>query len=143
MDCSPPGSSVHRILQARKLEWVAISFSRGSPRPRDRTLNYMSIIPEAVLKIKAMKPQRDPVSHHQRVRRPAMIAHSVDQRVRRPAMIAHSVGGTERTAWTAPAHAWCGAKPQGRVGAGRRASRRITPKRVKADPWSAKNFGHQ
>ena len=36
----------------------------------------MSIIPEAVLKIKAMKPQRDPVSHHQRVRRPAMIAHS-------------------------------------------------------------------
>ena len=27
MDCSPPGSSVHGILQARKLEWVAISFS--------------------------------------------------------------------------------------------------------------------
>ena len=27
MDCSPPGSSVHRILQARILEWVAISFS--------------------------------------------------------------------------------------------------------------------
>ena len=37
MDCSPPGSSVHRILQARVLEWVAISFSRGSSRPRDRT----------------------------------------------------------------------------------------------------------
>ena len=30
MDCSPPGSSVHRILQARILEWVAIPFSRGS-----------------------------------------------------------------------------------------------------------------
>ena len=30
MDCSLPGSSVHRILQARILEWVAISFSRGS-----------------------------------------------------------------------------------------------------------------
>ena len=29
MDCSPPGSSVHGILQARMLEWVAISFSRG------------------------------------------------------------------------------------------------------------------
>ena len=29
MDCSPPGSSVCRILQARILEWVAISFSRG------------------------------------------------------------------------------------------------------------------
>ena len=36
-DCSPPGSSVHGILQARTLEWVAISFSRGSSRPRDRT----------------------------------------------------------------------------------------------------------
>ena len=37
MDCSPPGSSVHGILQARILERVAISFSRGSSRPRDRT----------------------------------------------------------------------------------------------------------
>ncbi|XDA77321.1 hypothetical protein R6Z07F_007455 [Ovis aries] len=37
MDCSPPGSSVHEIFQARILEWVAISFSRGSPQPRDRT----------------------------------------------------------------------------------------------------------
>ena len=36
-DCSPPSSSVHGILQARILAWVAISFSRGSPRPRDRT----------------------------------------------------------------------------------------------------------
>ena len=35
MDCSPPGSSVHGISQARILEWVAIPFSRGSPRPRD------------------------------------------------------------------------------------------------------------
>ena len=30
LDCSPPGSSVHWISQARILEWVAISFSRGS-----------------------------------------------------------------------------------------------------------------
>ena len=37
MDCSPPGSSVHRILQARILEWVAISFSRGPSRPRNWT----------------------------------------------------------------------------------------------------------
>ena len=37
MDCSLPGSSVHRIFQARVLEWVAISFSRGSSQPRDRT----------------------------------------------------------------------------------------------------------
>ena len=35
MDCSPPGSSVHGILQARILEWVAISFSKGSSSPRD------------------------------------------------------------------------------------------------------------
>ena len=35
---SPPGSSVHGILQARVLEWVAISSSRGSSRPRDWTL---------------------------------------------------------------------------------------------------------
>ena len=34
MDCSPPGSSVHGIFQARMLEWVAISFSRGSSQPR-------------------------------------------------------------------------------------------------------------
>ena len=35
MDCSPPGSFVHRILQARILEWFAISFSKGSSGPRD------------------------------------------------------------------------------------------------------------
>ena len=37
MDCSPPGSSVHGIFQATVLEWVAISFSRGSSQRRDRT----------------------------------------------------------------------------------------------------------
>ena len=37
MDCSPSGSSVHGILQVRILEWVAISFSRGSSQPRDWT----------------------------------------------------------------------------------------------------------
>ena len=37
MDCSPPGSCVHGILQAKILEWVAISSSRGSSRPRDGT----------------------------------------------------------------------------------------------------------
>ena len=37
MDCSPPGSCVHGILQARILEWVAISFSRRSSWPRDWT----------------------------------------------------------------------------------------------------------
>ena len=37
MDCSPPGSSVPGILQARILELVAIAFSRGSTWPRDRS----------------------------------------------------------------------------------------------------------
>ena len=37
MDCSPPGSSLHGILQARVLEWVAIAFSKGSSRPREGT----------------------------------------------------------------------------------------------------------
>ena len=37
LDCSPPGSSVHGILQARTLEWAAISFSRVSSQHRDRT----------------------------------------------------------------------------------------------------------
>ena len=37
MDCSLQGSSVHGIFQARVLEWVAVSFSRGSSPPRDQT----------------------------------------------------------------------------------------------------------
>ena len=37
MDCDPPGSFVHGISQARILEWVAVSFSRGSSQYRDRT----------------------------------------------------------------------------------------------------------
>ena len=37
MDCSLSGSSIHGVFQARVLEWVAISFSRGSFWPRDQT----------------------------------------------------------------------------------------------------------
>ena len=37
VDCSPPGSSVHGISQARILEWITTSFSRGSSQPRDWT----------------------------------------------------------------------------------------------------------
>ena len=37
MDCSPPGSSVRGVLQARMLEWVAMPSSRGSSQPRDET----------------------------------------------------------------------------------------------------------
>ena len=42
LDCRPPASSVHGILQARTLEWVAISSSRASSPPRDR--NWVSCI---------------------------------------------------------------------------------------------------
>ena len=42
MDCRPPGSSVHGISQARILDWVAISFCRGSSWPRDWT--YISCV---------------------------------------------------------------------------------------------------
>ena len=45
MDCSLPGSSVHGVLQARILEWVAMPSSRGSSRPRDGTrISYVSLI---------------------------------------------------------------------------------------------------
>ena len=37
MECSPPGSSAHGIIQGRILEWDAIPLSRGSSQPRDRT----------------------------------------------------------------------------------------------------------
>ena len=37
MDCNPPGSSVHGILRARILEWVAIPFSSGSFQPKAQT----------------------------------------------------------------------------------------------------------
>jgi len=37
MDCTPPGSSVRGILQARKLEWVSMPSSRGSFQPRGQT----------------------------------------------------------------------------------------------------------
>ena len=50
MDCSPPGSSVHGISQARVLEWVAISSSKGSSELRNRTcVSYVSCIGRRVL----------------------------------------------------------------------------------------------
>ena len=49
-DGSPPGSAVHGILQARILEWVAISSFRASSRPRYRTcVSYVSCIGRQVL----------------------------------------------------------------------------------------------
>ena len=58
MGCSPPGSSVHGILQARILEWVAIPFSRGSSQPRDWTQ-----VSHTVGKFFTTKPPGKPVQH--------------------------------------------------------------------------------
>ena len=60
MDCSPPGSSVHGILQARILEWVAISFSRGSSCSRDQTRVFH--IAGRFFIIWATREQRKPIS---------------------------------------------------------------------------------
>ena len=50
MDCSLPGSSVHGMLQARILEWVAMPSSRRSSQPRDQTrVSYVSGIGRQVL----------------------------------------------------------------------------------------------
>ena len=50
MDCSPPGSSIHAVLQARILEWVVMPSSRGSSRPRDWThVSYISCTGRRVL----------------------------------------------------------------------------------------------
>ena len=50
MDCSPPGSSVHGIFQARTLEWLAISSSRGSSQPRGLTqVSFISCIDSQIL----------------------------------------------------------------------------------------------
>ena len=53
-DCSPSGSSAHGILQARTLEWVAMPFSKGSSRPRDRTWVSCIALPTKIHLIKAM-----------------------------------------------------------------------------------------
>ena len=77
MDSSPPGSSAHGISQARILEWVAISFSRGSSWPRDRTC--ISCIGEQALYSWAAREQgkhrlkRDP-GHSQRPQAPSCLS---------------------------------------------------------------------
>ena len=68
MDYSPPASSIHGILQARIMEWVAIPFSRGSSQPRDQTqVSHMAgrffiiwATREALqYKIKSLKKKKD------------------------------------------------------------------------------------
>ena len=71
---SPPGSSVHGVLQARILEWVVISCFRGSSPPRDQTLHLLPwpqalSNPETTLCssiIPALSPCEDPIRHQER-----------------------------------------------------------------------------
>ena len=55
MDCSPPGSSVHGILQARILEWITIPFSRDLPNPGIK-LESLALQADSLLS----EPQRKP-----------------------------------------------------------------------------------
>ena len=58
MGCSPPGSSKHGIFQARILEWVVISYSRGSSQPRDWThIPYVFCIADGSLPTEYIKVQ--------------------------------------------------------------------------------------
>ena len=60
LDCTPPGFSVHGILQARILEWVAMPSSRGSSQPRDRI--HISFISRFAGGFFTAKPLRKPVA---------------------------------------------------------------------------------
>ena len=61
IDCSPPGSSVHGILQAIILDWVAIPLSRGSSQLRDRTC--VSCIGRQILDHLSHQGSKDCVTH--------------------------------------------------------------------------------
>ena len=62
VDCSPPNSSVHGILQARLLEWVAMPFSRESSQPRDRT-QVSALQVDSLLSEPPGKPSYAPYAH--------------------------------------------------------------------------------
>ena len=66
MDCSLPGSSIHGILQARILEWFAMSFSRRLSHPRDRThVSFVSCTDRCVLYYQChLGSQTGVVSHY-------------------------------------------------------------------------------
>ena len=79
MDCSPPGASVHGILQARILEWVAMPSSRGSSQPRDRTQCLphwqMSSLPLAPLE-KAIATQQPKTPRRNQYEREIFVAYN-------------------------------------------------------------------
>ena len=62
MDCSLPNFSIHGIFQARILEWVAISFSRGSSQPRDRTWVSCIAAAAAAKSLQSCPTLRNPIA---------------------------------------------------------------------------------
>ena len=62
MDCSLPGSSVHGILQASILEWVALASSRGSSQPRDWTWVYYVYLHRQAGSL-PLVPPGNPITH--------------------------------------------------------------------------------
>ena len=72
LDCSPPGSSVHGVFQARILEWVVFSFSMGSSQPRGRThvtpspalaIRFFTAAPPGKLSLLTLFPHLHVLSH--------------------------------------------------------------------------------
>ena len=76
MDSSLPGSSVHGILQARILEWAAVSFSRRSSRHRDRTRVSHTALPDPGMEPGSPTWQADP----SRPRDGARVSHTAGRR---------------------------------------------------------------
>ena len=74
MDCSLSGSSVHGIIQARVLEWIAISFSRGSSQPRNRT--QVSCIAGRCFTGKPIIPKKGNAKECSNYRTVALISHA-------------------------------------------------------------------
>ena len=75
VDCSPPGSSVHGILQARVLEWAAISFSRGSSLSRDR--NQVSCIAGRHFTLLATREALSAVQFNRHIEQPPVLSPAV------------------------------------------------------------------
>ena len=90
MDCNPPGFSILEISQARVLEWVVISFSRGSSPPRDRT--WVSLIAGKLFTVWATREAKASTRSRGRLggRAVAVKTHEVKKGARRPSPGARS-----------------------------------------------------
>ena len=99
MDCSPPGSSVHGILQARILEWVATSSFRGSSQPRDQ-IQVSHIAADSLLSEPQGKPQQWPLGSLDREGNGSPLQYShLDNSMDRGAWWATVHGATKSQTW--------------------------------------------